>query len=246
MKINRWYLWLALFLAAISAGFYALQISLFHKPDDTYFYLLQDLAFLPIQVLLVTLFLNELLSQRERQQRRRQMNMVIGAFLSEAGGDLMALLSRFDPQFATLKEELAPNPSWSREDFRKAEKVLARRHFCLDSRQGDLQELRNFLLQKRSFILSLLENQNLLEHQNFTDLLWAMTHLSEELHYRPSLSGLPDSDHQHLSGDLNRIYPLLLTEWLRYAAHLRESYPYMYSLLVRRNPFHPDSDPTIR
>jgi hypothetical protein len=246
MKINRWYLWLALLLAAASAGFYALQITLFHKPGDTYFYLLQDLAFLPIQVLLVTLFLNELLSQRERQQRRRQMNMVIGAFFSEAGGDLMAHLSRFDPQFASLKEDLAPNPSWGREDFRKAERSLARRRFGLDSRRGDLHELKDFLLQKRSFILSLLENQNLLEHQNFTDLLWAMTHLTEELHYRPSLVTLPDSDHQHLSGDLNRIYSLLLRQWLRYAAHLEESYPYMYSLLLRRNPFHPESDPTIR
>ena len=51
-------------------------------------------------------------------------------------------------------------------------------------------------------MLSLLENPNLLEHDSFTDLLLAIFHLSEELAARDTLVGLPQSDYEHLAGDI--------------------------------------------
>lgn len=56
-------------LLAVSALLYFLQILIFHRADDTKFYLLQDLAFLPVQVLLVTLLVDRLLARRERSTR---------------------------------------------------------------------------------------------------------------------------------------------------------------------------------
>ncbi len=55
MKIPKWYLFLTVLLLVLSAGFYALQVAVFHKPHDTFFYMLQDLAFVPIQVLVGSL-----------------------------------------------------------------------------------------------------------------------------------------------------------------------------------------------
>jgi hypothetical protein len=246
MKQSRWYLWLALLLTAVSASFYALQIALFHKPGDTYFYLLQDLAFVPMQVLLVTLFLNDLMARREKRQLLRKMNMVIGAFFSEMGSDLIAQLSRFDAGFAALRPAAAVDAAWKDADFVRAGRAVAGLRHEIDTRRADLGPLRDFLLARRGFLLGLLENQNLLEHQSFTDLLWAVTHLSEELQFRTSLDGLPDSDHQHLSGDIRRVYTQLLVEWLAYADHLRRDYPYMYSLVVRRNPFIAAGDAAVR
>lgn len=63
MKFSKWYLWLTILLAAFS--FYLAQVMIFHRPHDTFFYMLQDLAFVPVQVLLVTLILNDLMARRE-------------------------------------------------------------------------------------------------------------------------------------------------------------------------------------
>ena len=89
---------------------------------------------------------------------------------------------------------------------------------------------------KREFLLRLLENPNLLEHARFTDLLWAIFHLGEELEARASLQGLPKSDLDHLAGDLTRVYSQLAGQWIAYAQHLQADYPFLFSLLVRTNP----------
>ncbi|MCK7537963.1 MAG: hypothetical protein MZV63_46915 [Marinilabiliales bacterium] len=76
-----------------------------------------------------------------------------------------------------------------------------------------------------------MENPTLLEHDRFTDLLWAVFHLVEELEMRPeSLEGLPAADYAHLSVDVRRAYSRLAGEWLAYALHLKEDYPFLFSL----------------
>jgi voltage-gated potassium channel len=85
----------------------------------------------------------------------------------------------------------------------------------------------------------------LLEHETFTDLLWAVFHLTEELASRPALTALPDPDLDHLSGDMGRAYGLLASQWLDYMRHLESAYPYLFSLAVRLNPFDPDAEAVI-
>ena len=109
-----------------------------------------------------------------------------------------------------------------------------------------MEVLKNFLTGKRSFLLGLLENPNLLEHESFTDLLWAVFHLTEELNSRADTTGLPDTDYEHLSGDIKRAYVLLISEWLSYMKHLKVDYPYLFSLAVRTNPFDPDALPEVK
>ena len=58
----------------------------------------------------------------------------------------------------------------------------------MKSASGNLDELKLFLISKRNFLLMLLENPNLLEHDAFTDLLRAVFHLTEELGFRPRFS----------------------------------------------------------
>jgi hypothetical protein len=116
----------------------------------------------------------------------------------------------------------------------------------IDSRKGDLLAIKVFLQGKREFLLALLENPNLLEHESFTELLWAVFHLTEELSFRENLGGLPDSDYNHLSVDIQRAYRLLIVEWLAYMRHLRDSYPYLFSLAARMNPFDPNASPIIK
>jgi len=99
---------------------------------------------------------------------------------------------------------------------------------------------------KKDFLLRLLENQNLLEHESFTDVLWAVFHLAEELEARESLQGLPDADHKHLSSDVKRVYGQLALQWLKYMEHLKKSYPYLFSLSLRTNPFDRSATPIVQ
>jgi hypothetical protein len=78
-------------------------------------------------------------------------------------------------------------------------------------------------------LLRLLENPNLLEQEAFTEPLWAVFHLADELYYRPELTSLPNSDYRHLAGDAQRAYSELTSEWLKYMAYLLKRYPYLFS-----------------
>ncbi len=114
----------------------------------------------------------------------------------------------------------------------------AKKHdFAVESTRGNLDALKHFLKDKRQFLLNLLENPNLLEHESFTNTLWAVFHLAEELSHRHDLHHLPETDYQHLSGDIKRVYGCLIVEWLNYMRHLKNAYPYLFSLALRTNPF---------
>ena len=90
-----------------------------------------------------------------------------------------------------------------------------------------------------------MENPNLLEHEGFTALLWAVFHLTEELDYRSDLSSLPDTDYNHISVDMKRAYLLVIIEWLAYIKHLKNNYPYLFSLASRVNPFNDEASPIV-
>jgi hypothetical protein len=109
-----------------------------------------------------------------------------------------------------------------------------------------MEHLRELLTEHRDFLLRVLQNPVLLEDEDFGQLLWALSHLQEELAARGDLEELPDSDVNHLVGDIRRVYEHLLREWLEYMSHLRENYPFLYSFQARTNPLRTDADVTVR
>jgi hypothetical protein len=200
-------------------------------------YLIGDIAFVFIQVLLVTLIIEHILGEREKQALIKKLNMVIGAFFSEVGTPLLKFFSKFDAEAENLSNQLIVDNSWSPGHFEQIQAILQNHDYKIESRSGDLQELQTFIVEKRAFLLRLLENPNLLEHEEFTELLWAVFHLMEELSFRKSVTNLPDTDFRHLSGDIKRAYGLLIREWLSHMEHLKDNYPYLFSLAIRTNPF---------
>jgi hypothetical protein len=246
MKQIRWYLFLTAALVGISAIFYLIQVAIFHRTEDTFFYMLQDIAFVPVQVLLVTLILNQLLTMREKRVLLKKLNMLIGTFYIEVGTDLMKQLYQFGSDLTAVRQGMLVAGKWAEKDFMHAQTAVKNAHYGIDSRIGDLNELKTFLTEKRTFLLSLLANPNLLEHDAFTDLLWAVFHLVEELAARKDFANLPKSDYDHLSGDIKRAYSQLLVEWLSYMKHLKNDYPYLFSLAVRMNPMDVNANPVVQ
>ena len=247
MKKNIWNqrVILGLFLVFLSALFYGLHYMLFRDVHHIFIYFVGDVAFVFIEVLLVTLIIHQVLSDREKRTMLKKLNMVIGAFFSEAGISLLRYFRNFDENAENISRHLLVADEWSPEHFEQMQKVLQNHDFKIDPRAGDLEGLQNFMLDKRSFLLRLLENSNLLEHELFTELLWGVFHLAEELSHRTRISELPDSDYAHLAGDIKRAYGLLIREWLAHMEHLKNEYPYLFSLAVRTNPFDPNATPEV-
>jgi len=237
MNQSRWQIMLAIILIVVAASLYVLQIYLFHAERDTFFYLFQDLAFVPIQVLLVTIIVDRFLRIRERMVLLKKLNMVIGAFFSEVGTKLLRSCIEFDREHQAISGKLVITPSWTDQQFAAAIEGLKTHQSRMDCAGGDLAGLKKFLIARRGFLLGLLENQNLLEHETFTELLWAVFHLMEELDARQEVSSLASPDCEHIAGDIKRAYIILIKEWLAYMQHLKKEYPYLFSLAVRTNPF---------
>jgi hypothetical protein len=57
---------------------------------------------------------------------------------------------------------------------------------------------------------------------------------------------LSHNDAEHIVVDIKRAYSLLITEWLAYMEHLRQDYPFLFSLAMRTNPFDPSATPEIK
>jgi len=245
VKRERWGLYFGVVLVVLSAALYLLHYAVFGDARHIFIYLLGDIAFLPLEVLLVTLVIHRLLTQREKRAMLKKLNMVIGAFFSEAGTRLLALCAALSPDAGALRAALTMRGDWQRGEFGEARARMARFDGAVTADPEGLAAIREFLSAKRGFILGLLENPNLLEHESFTDLLWAVLHLSEELACRKDLAALSGKDREHLAWDITRAYRLLLVEWLAYLEHLKENYPYLYSLAVRTNPFDPQARPEV-
>jgi hypothetical protein len=232
-----WQLFFGLALILLSAAVYLIHYLIFRDLHHIFIYLIGDIAFVFIEVLLVTMIIHRLLVYQQKQEIMKKLNMIIGAFFSEVGTELIRKVAAFDKEIVKVNKRLKNFDNWSDNDFARAQRYFARYKADIDIKKGDLAELALFLKEKRDFLLNLLENPNILEHDSFTDLLWAVFHLTEELCYRINLDNLPQEDYRHLALDIKRSYKRLIVVWVNYIQHLKQDYPYLFSLTVRVNPF---------
>jgi len=158
MKKFSWQIILGSSLILLSIILYLVHYAVFRDPHHIFIYMLGDIAFVPIEVLLVSLIVHRLLSEREKRTRLKKINMVIGTFFSEMGTELLKSFSLLDPR-------------------------------C--------HNLRKFL-------------------------------------------------YEHLAGDIKRVYSLLIHEWVDYMKHLKDKYPYLFSLAMRTNPFDREASVMVR
>lgn len=246
MKNIKWQIILGVSLVALSAIFYIIHYAIFRDAHHIFLYLVGDIAFVFIEVLLVTIIIHEVLAIREKRLLLEKMNMVIGSFFSEVGKDLLKIFASFDPQSERIRQSLVVTDRWTPGQFFDVSKSLKEYRHDIDIARSDVPGLKQFLVGKREFLLRLLENQNLLEHDSFTELLMAVFHLTEELESRADLVQLSEPDQKHLVNDMRRAYSLLISEWLDYMKHLKDNYPYLFSFAMRTNPFDPEATPEIK
>lgn len=228
---------IVLLLALLSVLMYAVQLLVFDSPRDTGFYILQDIAFLPLQIAIVTVVLGRYLKSREKNERLKKISIVINAFFSEAGIDILTGLTGFNKNYDDISVKLNVQTDWTDNMFSKTVKYFENADMQIECNVEQLEALKELMKSKMDFLIRMIENPNLLEHDTFTDMLLAVFHVTEELLARDLFEEDSKADMLHLSNDIQRAFKSLLIQWIEYMRHLHVEYPYLYSLMVRKNPF---------
>lgn len=236
---------LGLGLILLSALAYTVHFALFRDAHHIFIFLVSDVAFVFLEVLLVTLVIHRVLEERDRRERLDKLNVLIGVFFSEVGTDLIRILTGFDADRSEDRRRLLVRESWTGREFAAAEEWLLRHPYWPALAALQCQYLRCLLVQRRAALLRMLENPHLLEHESFTELLRMVFHLAEELDLRNDLHGLPAEDYEHLADDVRRVYAQMVLHWLEYMRHLQKDYPYLFSLAMRMNPFDETASPVV-
>lgn len=186
-----------------------------------------------------------MLNRRERKVRIEKLNMVMNLFFSEIGNRLLRYFVGLDPHAARLRKDLVVTNDWAAADFLTVSQLLKSHKYDIDIEKVPQAELNSFFDGKVDLLLRLLENPALLERESFTETIRAVFHFRDELLLRQDISQLPESDKNHLAGDMKRAYRLLALQWLDYMRYLKDNYPYLFSLAMRINPFDLNASPIV-
>ena len=234
---TRWKIVAGVLLVTLTLAMFTAHYLIFQDSHHLFIFFIGDLAFIPIEILIITLIIDQMLESREKQRRIEKLSMVIGVFFSRFGTPLLAELTRADPTIEKVKPRLVIGPDWRNDMFRDVQDCLHNYSCNISIDRVNKAALREFLVTQEDFLLRLVENPVIFEHESFTDLILAINHLTEEMKARGDLSTLPRPDQAHLASDICRAYSLLVLEWLKYMEYLKDHYPYLFSLAMRMNPF---------
>lgn len=246
MKKNFKWVLISLSFIILSIIIYTIHYFIFRDSHHIFIYMLGDIGFLPIEVLLVTLVFHKVIDDKTKNEKLKKLNVVIGVFFSEVGLEIIKIFTNKDKNLHILQNSLLIQTDWTNKNFKSSAKLIKDFHYNVDIERSCLNDMNVFLISKRNFLLKILENPILIEHETFTDLMMALFHLEEELSRREDILSLDENDYEHLVLDLVRVYKLLFYEWLMYMNHLREEYPFLYSFAIRTNPFDPDASAEIK
>ena len=183
------------------------------------------MAFVPIEVLMVTLIIHKLLAEKEKRAILSKLNMLIGVFFSEAGMELLANLSRFDRNINQIDTKLRAVSDWDKKELSKLTEWFRLRKCSIEIDRTDLEALASSLKSKRGFLATLLQNPVLLEQETFTDVLQSLFHLEEEFTRRLDVHDLSDQDEAHIKSDIGIAYTTLLVQWIDYMSIYRGIIP---------------------
>ena len=248
---KRWKIKFSIIMVIAIIIIYGSNILVLKDPEHVISYIWTHLGFIPVDILIVAFVLDEIISKKEKEAMMEKLDMIMSTFFSEVGNDLISQLSSVNKHKADTKY-LESIKSWNDKDYENKLKEIKNINipFKADVDSQDREEyltnIRDLLINKREFIVNLLNNPNLLEKEEFSKLLTAILHLDEELEHRPDLSKVTDVDFNHLNGDMERIYNILIHEWIYYLRYLNKHYPYMIALIIRTNPFDANADAYVK
>ncbi|MDO4619497.1 MAG: hypothetical protein Q4B09_02645 [Lachnospiraceae bacterium] len=218
-----------LLLLLMSAVVYGIQLLIFHDPNTTEFYILQDIAFLPISIAVATVVIGQYVDSREKQERREKTQMLTSTFFTEIGIELLELLLPLTTDKETVNALLDRMDIDDDKTLDELRPVIRQSELPLKADEKSYETIRNLIIDRREILLIISSNPLLLDHEDFTKLLWALFHLLDEFRLRGTYTELSDGDLAHMEHDLEELLKLLLTSWARNVLFTKRNYPSYYN-----------------
>lgn len=140
----------------------------------------------------------------------------------------MALILRAADDGAELAS-LADRSVDCEEEEQRLRNELSEKNIRVSINEEIYESSRKLILDRRVALLVISSNPMLLEHEDFTDMLWGVFHLIDEFRLRGDYSRLSEEDIRHLNEDFSQVLKLMLMNWVSNARYLKEAFPNYYS-----------------
>lgn len=228
MKKHRQYILVSLSLIFLSFLMFLVHYLIFGHLKNTEYYSLMSLCFIPINILAVTLVFEKLVEKNARAERMNKLNMLVGLFFSDLGFTLLKLIVAGDKNINSLDLDY--------DDLKGCHVKFENYEYNVDFGKIDFVELKRLIVGSKGLLSRLISNENLLEHEIFSDLLMAVMHLRDEIMFLDK-KPLNAEDCKHLEGDIIRVYSKLAIQWIDYLGHLKKFYPFQYNSSIKYSPF---------
>ncbi len=219
-------------LLIASIVIYGVQLIVFHDPNTTAFYILQDVAFLPISIAVATIVVGEYLSEKEKKDRQEKTQMLCSGFFTEMGNELLQVLLPLSKEKADIKnlfETVEVNDGKSLDELReKINKMPIR----IELNEAAYKKIEKMITESRDLLLIFSSNPLLIDHADFTKMLWALFHLVDEFRLRGPYESLSVADMGHIESDFAEILKLVLINWSRNRLFTKKQYPNYFNSSV--------------
>jgi len=235
MKKNTQFYWLIFFgvlLLTTSATVYLFHYMIFRDAHHIFLYLIGDIGFVPLEVILITMVFHKFLLRKEKHVKFEKLNAVVGVFFTRVGNDLIQFLSQYDLQYEETKKFIDVHNDWTTSDFDKKIKEFRTYKANIDTDQIPLSVLQRIIKKEESLILQVFGNTDMLDSYSLAYLFHTMFHLIDNLDH--STKNGRTSLHK-LDINVEKLYTFLIYRWLHYTKHISEFYPHHYPTLVNKH-----------
>lgn len=237
MKKDRHTLKLSFYLLGASFLLYLINFAIFKDFHHIAVFMTEDLAFIPIEVLVTVVIIERLLERRDKKKKKQKINILIEVFFEEVGNELLCKLASKDKNCCEIGCLISEIGKSFENDLNKLRKAIENHKDAIELEPDDINSIYELLQDHKDIFIKFLENPHLAEHDTFTDLLQSVSHLYHEIKFRKNNKNYSEADILHLREDAQRVYKYLSEEWLVYMDYIQKEYPFAFNLAIQNVPF---------
>lgn len=225
-------------LLSLSLILFFIQTRVFNDLNKALSLLCSNIAFIPLNVFLTAFVIDTLFERRNKYHKIEKLIMIEGVFFSEFGTELLEKFARHDKNIKVLSDEAHINKNWGPSEFKKFNSVINNHQFDVDINTISLRKVSNIINDNKDFLISIITNPTLMEHELFSEMAVAIFHIREELQDIYVHTEYDTFNREHIKEDFSILYKLMTQTWIIYMKHLQEEYPTLFKKAMIHNPFH--------
>lgn len=228
---------IAIVLVIVSLILFYIQSRLFNDSSYIVSLIFANIAFIPLNTFFTAFIIENLIEKRNTYHKMEKLIMIKGVFFSEFGSELLEKLIKYDSDSNYISLEAHVNKNWGTKEFKEFNRVIDSHKFESNINRIQLLEISELINKNKDFLLSIITNPVLMEHEIFSDMTVALFHLKEELQDIYINTNYLCCDDAHLRDDIKNLYRLMTKNWAAYMKHLKDAYPALFVKAMIHNPF---------